>query len=86
MPVLGMPLAKPLCSCLSDLLHIRSKKVSLQLPVSSHMQNVPDEVRHRSGQYIQLSGRDFLFLEWISVNPLPYYFNSGFSPHNSWVL
>jgi hypothetical protein len=67
-PVLAVPLEKPLCSCLSDLLQNRSKKVSLQLPVSS-----------------QLSGHDLLFLEWISANLLPHYFDSSFSPHTSWV-
>jgi len=36
LPVLGMQLEKLLCSCLSDLLHSRSKEVSLQTPVISH--------------------------------------------------
>jgi len=33
------------------------------------------------GQYVQLSGYDLLFPDWILVNPLPYCFDGGFSPH-----
>ena len=33
------------------------------------------------GRYVQLSGHELLFPERISVNPLPYSFESGFSPH-----
>jgi hypothetical protein len=32
-------------------------------------------------KYVQLSGHDLLFPERISANPLPYCFDSGFSPH-----
>jgi len=37
--------------------------------------------RHDLSRYVQLLGHDLLFLEWISANPLPYCFDSGFSPH-----
>jgi hypothetical protein len=33
------------------------------------------------GRYVQLSGHDLLFPEWISANPLPCRFDSGFRPH-----
>ena len=36
-PVLGVPLEEPLCSCLSDLLQSGSKEVSHRPPVGSHM-------------------------------------------------
>ena len=36
-PVLGVPLEEPLCSCLSDLLLSGSKEVSLQTPARSHL-------------------------------------------------
>ena len=40
------------------------------------------------GWYVQLSGHDILFPERISANPLPYCFDSSFSPHTfeaSWM-
>jgi hypothetical protein len=33
------------------------------------------------GSIVQLSGHDLLFPERISADPLPYCFDSGFSPH-----
>jgi hypothetical protein len=36
-PVLGMPLEEMICSCLLDLLQNRSKEVTLQLLLASHV-------------------------------------------------
>jgi len=40
--------------------------------VHFHVLIVPDDAKHRSGQYVQLSGHDLLFPERILANPLPY--------------
>ena len=87
-PVLGVPLEEPLCSCPWDLLQSGSKVVSLQTPVCSHVQIVPDEARYWLGRYVQLSGHAWSSIsgEQISVNLLPHCFYSSFSPHASRVF
>ena len=78
--ILGVQLEETLCSCPSDLLQSRRKEVSLWAAVSSHVLIVPDEARL---DWVDMfSSRDMIFFpERISANPLPYCFDSGFSPH-----
>jgi hypothetical protein len=75
-----VPLEEMLCSCRSDLLQNIIKEVSLLTGGVLLCVDHPWWDTTWLGRYVQLSGHDLLFPEWISTNPLPYCFVSGFSP------
>ena len=87
-PVIGMPREETLCSCPLGFLQSRSKVcVPLSRGVLLHG-DCPWWGITWLGRYVQLSGHDLLFPQQISANPLPYCFDSNFSPHTfqeSWT-
>ena len=75
-----MPLEERLCSYPLDRLKGSSGVVSLWEVVHCHVLIVSNEVQHWLDWYVQLSGCDLLFPDWILAYPLLHCFDSGSSP------